>query len=153
MSSDDPFVIGMRRHKGETKPTNPKDACGVLKAPMSYISAPVLAELGVAMLEGGHKYGKHNYRTVGVRASIYYDAVMRHMMQFWEGEDVDPDSGISHLVKAIASLAVLRDSMIRGNWTDDRPPRMPNGWMNEMNAKAKALAEKYPDPVPSHTEK
>lgn len=135
------------------KPTNPKDACGVLKAPLSYVSAPVLAELGVAMLEGGHKYGRHNYRTVGVRASIYYDAVMRHMMLWWEGEDIDPDSDVSHVTKAIASLTVLRDSMIRNNWVDDRPPKVEAGWMNKLNAKVRELAEKYPDPVPSHTEK
>ena len=70
----------------EKKDTNPKDAIGIAKTPMSVISGPVIAELGLAMMEGARKYGRHNYRAVGVRASVYYDAMMRHMMAFWEGE-------------------------------------------------------------------
>lgn len=56
------------------KPSNPKDTVGIRKAPMSTVSAAVMAEVGVAMLEGAAKYGRHNYRAVGVRASVYYDA-------------------------------------------------------------------------------
>jgi hypothetical protein len=135
-----------------TKPTNPKDAVGTNKTPMSFVPAPVMAELGLAMLEGGLKYGRHNYRAVGVRASVYYDAVMRHMLAFWEGEDTDPDSNVCHLTKAIASLVVLRDSMMRGNWVDDRPPASKPGWLSEMNEQAKALVDKYPEPKPPTTQ-
>lgn len=135
------------------KPTNPKDALGIKKVPMSTIPMPVIAELGVAMLEGAMKYGRHNYRVIGVRASVYYDAVMqRHMPLWWEGEDIDPDSGLNHIVKAIASLVVLRDAMIRGNWVDDRPPRTPDGWQKELNDKVEALVNKYPNPVLPYTE-
>ena len=98
------------------------------------------------MLEGARKYGRHNYRVSGVRASVYYDAVVnRHLADFWEGEDIDPDSGLSHITKAIAGLVVLRDSMIQGNWIDDRPPPSPPGWLAEMNAKAAAIVAKYPE--------
>ena len=129
----------------ESKDTNPKDAVGTGKAPISAISAPVIAEIGLAMLEGARKYGRHNYRVSGVRASVYYDAVFRHLASFYEGEDVDPDSGLSHITKAIACLVVLRDSMIRGNWVDDRPPATPAGWLTELNAKAAAIVAKYPE--------
>jgi hypothetical protein len=136
------------------KPSNPKDALGILKVPMSTVSAPVLAELGVAMLEGAMKYGRHNYRVIGVRASVYYDAVMaRHMPAWWEGEDEDPDSGLSHITKAIASLVVLRDAMIQGKCIDDRPPPSPKGWLTALNGKVKALLEKYPNPVKPYTAK
>jgi hypothetical protein len=128
-----------------TKDTNPKDAVGTGKAPISTVSAPVIAEVGLAMLEGARKYGRHNYRVAGVRASVYFDAVNRHLGSFWEGEDVDPDSGLSHITKAIASLVVLRDSMIQGNWIDDRPPPSPSGWLAELNKKAAAIVAKYPD--------
>ena len=43
------------------KPGNPKDALGILKVPASTLSAPVTAEVGVAMFEGALKYGRHNY--------------------------------------------------------------------------------------------
>jgi len=105
------------------KPSNPKDAIAVRKRKSSTVPQLVLAELGVAMLEGAIKYGRHNYRAIGVKSSVYYDAACGHIDDWWEGEDIDPDSGISHITKAIASLVVLRDSMIFGSLNDDRPPK------------------------------
>ncbi|AAN01726.1 endolysin; inhibits RNA polymerase [Mycobacterium phage Quink] len=137
----------------ELKDTNPKDAVGTAKVPYSTIPARVVAEVGLAMMEGALKYGRHNYRVSGVRASVYYDAAKRHLDAWWEGQDIDPDSGLPHLVKAIACLVVVRDSEIQGNWEDDRPPSTPGDWVKELNEKAKALLEKYPDPVPAHTQK
>lgn len=131
------------------KPTNPKDAVGVKKAPMSTVSSAVLAEVGVAMLEGALKYGRHNYRGVGVRASVYYDATMRHMFSWWEGEDQDPDSGMSHITKAIASLVVLRDAMIQSKIEDDRPPRSPE-FYELLNRKAALLVSRFADYEPHH---
>jgi len=135
-----------------TKDTNPKDAIGIKKAPLSTVPCAVLMELGVGMLEGACKYSRHNYRVAGVRGSVYYDATMRHLMSWWEGEDLDPDSGLSHITKAIASLVVLRDAMINNKMTDDRPPKLPEGWLNDLNAKAAALLEKYPEPKPAYIE-
>lgn len=139
----------------ETKPTNPKDSFGSSKAGISRVPASVLSEVGLAMDEGGAKYRGYNYRAAGVRASIYVDAVWRHLFQqFWDlGEDTDKDSGLSHVTKAIASLVVLRDSMIRGNWVDDRPPKQSAEIMDELNAKKKLLLEKYPNPKENYTEK
>lgn len=131
----------------DKKESNPKDIVGIKKAPLSTVSAPVLLEVGVAMLEGARKYGRHNYREVGVVGSVYYDATIRHLMSWWEGEDLDPDSGLSHITKAIASLTVLRDSMIKGNWVDDRPPVIDFEWMNRLNEKVKNVIDKYPTPV------
>jgi len=133
------------------KDTNPKDAVGVKKAPLSTVPSGVLMELGVAMLEGARKYGRHNWRVSGVRGSVYYDAVMRHMMAWWEGEDIDRDSGISHVTKAIATLVVLRDSMMQGKYTDDRPPQMAAHWLDAVNSDAGRVIQKYPDAKPAHT--
>lgn len=127
------------------KDSNPKDAVGIAKAYQSVVPMTVVWELGVAMLEGALRYGRHNYRKAGVRASVYYDATKRHLDDWWEGEDIDPDSKLSHITKAIASLTVLRDAMINDMWTDDRPPQPRNkGWLKNLNAAAKALLDKYP---------
>lgn len=137
-----------------TKLSNPKDAVGTAKSPASVIPRGVVQELGLAMLEGARKYGRHNYRNAGVRASVYFDAANRHLDAWWEGEDIDPDSGLSHIIKCIASLTVLRDSMMHANWTDDRPPKMSNrAWLAELNEKAKAVIEKYPSPKEAFIEK
>jgi hypothetical protein len=129
------------------KDTNPKDALGIKKIYFSVIPWGVVWELGVAMLEGALKYGRHNYRISGVRASVYFDALFRHASAWWEGEDIDADSEMSHVTKGIATLAVLRDGMITGNWVDDRPPPLPKGFMQELNAKVVQLLEKYPEPA------
>jgi hypothetical protein len=112
----------------------------------------VIGEIGLALTEGALKYGRHNYRVAGVRASVYFDAAWRHLAAWWEGEDLDPDSGLSHVTKAMAGLAVLRDSMIRGNWNDDRPPRLGPQWVQALNLKAAEVIGKFPEPKPPHTQ-
>lgn len=86
----------------------------------------IILEIALGMMEGGRKYGRHNYRAVGVRATVYYDATTRHLGDFIEGTNVDRDSGLSHLTKALSSSQVLLDCMVMGNWIDDRPLRVPD---------------------------
>ena len=136
------------------KSSNPKDAIGTKKVPMSTVSSPVVMEMALGMLEGACKYGRHNYRDAGVRASVYYDAAQRHLMSWWEGEDIDPESQINHIGKTISCLHVLRDAMMNDMWNDDRPPKFKNqDWVREFNEKAAQIIEKYPDPVKPYTEK
>lgn len=126
------------------KDSNPKDAVGIRKVPWSTLSAPVIGELGLAVLEGARKYGRHNWRGVGVRASVYYDAVVaRHLAAWWEGEDVDPESGLSHLSKAMAGLHVLRDAQMRGMMEDDRPPGTI-GFIAVQNGMAADIIDRHP---------
>lgn len=131
------------------KPSNPKDVVGVRKAPLSVVPMPVIVEVGVGMLEGASKYGRHNYREMGVRASVYFDATMRHMIAWWEGEDIDADSGLSHVTKAICSLVVLRDAMMQNKFADDRAPRsLP--FYPRLNKAASDVIDKYKDRNPTH---
>ena len=126
------------------KPSNPKESLGIKKVPLHTLPCGPIMELGLAMMEGGRKYGTHNYRAINVRTSTYYNAVMRHVMAWWEGEDIDPDSGISHLIKAMACLLVLRDSMLMGNCTDDRPIQYPNKLsIKDFNKQASDIINKY----------
>lgn len=136
------------------KDTNPKDAVGIKKAPISTVSGAVIAEIGLGMLEGARKYRRHNYRVSGVRASVYRDAAWRHLNKWWEGEDIDVDSGLNHIIKALTCLTVLRDAMIFNNWIDDRPPALPNAaefWAN-LDKKAADIIERYPDAKEPYTE-
>ncbi|MGM0641482.1 MAG: dATP/dGTP diphosphohydrolase domain-containing protein, partial [Thermotogota bacterium] len=129
----------------KVKDTNPKDAVGIKKVPMSCVPAQVMMEVATAMYEGARKYGRSNYRVMGVRASVYYDACMRHIVAWWEGQDIDEDSGLSHITKAIAGLMVLRDGMLNDKWIDDRSPKILNQYfIDEYNAKIEEIIEKYP---------
>lgn len=104
-----------------SKDSNPKDVIGSRKPSISCIPCAPLFELGAALQSGGLKYGAHNWRAIGVRASVYYNAAMRHIMSWWEGEDSDPESQMPHLAHAAACLFILRDSELKENMTDDRP--------------------------------
>jgi len=110
--------------------------------------------MGLAMMEGGRKFGSHNYRAVGTRASVYYDAIMRHVTAWWEGEGIDPDSGVHHLIKAAACILVIRDSQLMGNDVDDRPIKYPDGLnIPKFNKQAEDIIEKYSDCVAPYLEK
>jgi len=126
---------------------NPKDSISVSKTPFSTLPSPVLAEVGVAMLEGARKYGRHNWRAANASASVLYDAAMRHLTAWWEGEEIDPDSGLPHITKAIAGLMVLRDAQILDRYIDDRPPQHAKGWQETLNDIAADLIERHPDPA------
>jgi hypothetical protein len=135
---------------GAGKQTNPKDVIGSRKMPFSVLPWRVLVNIALAMLEGACKYGRHNYRAAGVRASVYFDAVVgRHLTQWWEGEDIDADSQLHHIDKAIAGLMVMRDSMMHGNFVDDRPPR-GNIDMGAANKLAGEIIDRHADKTPHH---
>lgn len=135
----------------DTKNTNPKAAYGDMKVGLSSVPLGPLYALAVAMAEGGMKYGKHNYRVLGCKHSTYLDAAMGHLAAWWEGEDLDPDSGIHHLIKAAACMFVMYDSILMKNDNDDRPVHYPVGVSLRINEAIGKLKEKYPNPKPPFT--
>lgn len=134
----------------DKKPTNPKDAVGALKVPMSVLPATVMAEAAVGMLEGAVKYGRHNYRGTDVKASVYYDATQRHLLAWWEGQDIDSKSGLHHVTKAITSLIVLRDAMLNGSCIDDRPPTIDPDFIDKLNVTAEKIIKQHANEHPRH---
>lgn len=113
------------------KDTNPKDAVASDHLKFSALPWRVLKGVALALTEGLWKYGRHNYRKAGVKASVYFDATQDHILAWWEGEDVDPASRFHHLDKALASLMVLRDAQLQGMCDDDRPPAVQTGWIED----------------------
>jgi hypothetical protein len=134
------------------KPSNPKDALGTNRIPLDIVSAIAIAEESLAMVEGMVKYGKYNYRGVGVRASIYLGAAHRHLQKYQNGENRDPKTGVHHLGSARACLGVLLDAEAQGKLTDDRPPSNPemSRLLDEFEARVKHLKELFKDHDPKH---
>lgn len=122
---------------------NPKKQFGAEKYSSSSVPACVIGDISLGTLEGNLKYGFYNYRGVKIEAKTYYDAAERHLKAWWEGEDIDPDSGLNHITKALSSLVIMRDAMINENIVDNRPPKAKAGWIKELNEKTKQLMEKY----------
>lgn len=71
---------------------------------------------------GAQKYDDHNWRR-GYEWSKSYDALQRHLTAWWDGEDIDPESGLSHLGHAgfhILVLATWERLDGQGSQFDDR---------------------------------
>lgn len=101
--------------------TNPKDLLGVKKVGLDKLPPVASAHFSDAMMDGGEKYGPYNWRDKKVRASIYYAAAMRHLSQWWDGEETAEDSGVHHLGHAGACAAILLDAQEHDCLLDDRP--------------------------------
>jgi len=57
-----------------------------------------------ALMFGATKYGRHNYKETGFALERILAAALRHIYAFESGETLDPESGVSHLGHALASL-------------------------------------------------
>jgi hypothetical protein len=108
------------------KPSNPKDIIGSSKLPMHLWPATATAMGCIGMLNGLCKYGRSNWRAVGIKPSIYVDAAMRHLLAWFEGEENDQDDGVPHLAAAIACIAIIIDARAAGKMHDDR--NFPGGY-------------------------
>jgi hypothetical protein len=103
--------------------TNPKTRIGLTKPSMRGIPSAAMIHLGGAMADGIVKYGQFNWREHAVSASVYEDAIWRHLMAWRDGEDTAQDSGRHHLAHVMACCAILLDAMENGKLNDDRGPR------------------------------
>ena len=72
--------------------TNPKDMIGRLKPGIRRIPPIALLEEGIVMEDGADRYEPFNWQDKPIQASIYYDAMMRHLLAWFCGQDVDPNS-------------------------------------------------------------
>ena len=70
---------------------------------------------------GGQKYAAFNFLK-GYDWSLSFNALQRHLLAFWSGEDTDPESGLSHLGHAAWHCLAMISFQTRGLGTDDRPP-------------------------------
>jgi len=85
----------------------------------SFIDPVAMYELGKVAGMGAQKYEKYNYLK-GYDWSLSYNAMMRHMQQFWSGEDCDEESGLPHVIHAAWHALALASFQLRGLGTDDR---------------------------------
>lgn len=98
---------------------DPKGEIGATKPQLWLI--PTVAETAMAnvLALGAKKYGVNNWRGTTVKASTYVSAMMRHMQAFRRGEEVDHESGESHLASIMANCAILLDAKANGTLDDD----------------------------------
>lgn len=138
----------------DKKETNPKDKLATSRLDLSLFPATARAYGALAMTEGDLKYGGYNYRTAGVKVSIYYAAANRHLDKWFNGEWADSKTQVPHLASALACIGVIIDGIECGNVTDDRPPTCNiASLLDDMEGKVKHLQKLFPDGPGRHTEK
>ena len=103
--------------------TNPKTISGLTKPRTSLVPPSALLHLTQAFEDGAKKYSNMNWRESAVSSTIYYDAAMRHLMAWFDGEEKASDSGVHHLAHAMACMAILLDAQSLNKLVDDRPPK------------------------------
>ncbi len=99
---------------------NPKEAAGALKCPMHLLPPEALRQIAYAHQVGEKKYGRFNWRDSQVSATTYIGAIYRHLGLWQDGEDNDPESGLSHLAHIAAGVNILLDAAYCGTLVDDR---------------------------------
>lgn len=95
------------------------------KPPLSHILdyPHAMAALAEVAEYGANKYERGNF-SKGQYATITADCLMRHLMKWWAGEDMDDESGLHHLSHVLWNVCTLiQDASYPDR--DDRPPIAP----------------------------
>lgn len=89
------------------------------KAPLHFIPLKPMEEVAHVFGFGARKYAAFNYRK-GFPYSRLVSAAMRHIMQFNANQDLDEESGRSHLAHAMCCLIMLMETQQLHPNLDDR---------------------------------
>ena len=103
-----------------TSETNPKAVIGAASLPLSLFSPLGVAYGCLGKYNGMLKYGLNNYVGTNVVASIYVDAIKRHLDKWLSGEEVDEIDGVPHLGAILANVDILINAQAEGTLVDDR---------------------------------
>lgn len=91
-------------------------------AQLGAMDPAALLKLAAVAGFGGQKYARYNFAK-GYAWSLSFDAMARHMLAFWNGENLDPESGLPHVLHAAWHGLTLACFLERGLGTDDRFPK------------------------------
>jgi hypothetical protein len=89
------------------------------KPDYSLLPPEALEEMSKVLTYGAKKYAPHNWAK-GMDWSRLYSAMNRHIWAWWNGEDNDKETGLSHLAHAMCCLAFLISLDKRGVGEDNR---------------------------------
>lgn len=89
------------------------------KDPMHLVPPDAIRAMAKVLGYGATKYSENNWRK-GSKWSVPYASLMRHLLKFWEGEDLDEESGLPHVYHIIMNSAMLVEYYERFKDLDDR---------------------------------
>lgn len=83
------------------------------------IPIEMLTELAKVFDFGASKYSRDNWK-LGTDWHEFYGSALRHIFAWWDGENLDQESGLNHLAHAICNLTFLIYYQQHGVGIDDR---------------------------------
>lgn len=89
------------------------------KEPLALLSRTWLLGVASVLAFGARKYAPHNWRR-GIERTRLVSAALRHLFAYNEGEDNDPETGLSHLDHASCCLMFAREMHETHKHLDDR---------------------------------
>lgn len=96
-------------------------ACSETISKLFKMHSPTCSVQSLIIRDGEiEQYGAYNWRRTGVCATTYIAAIMRHLNAWRDGEDLDPESGISHIAHVACGCNILLDAAYCGTLQDDR---------------------------------
>ena len=81
---------------------------------------------------GAEKYAPFNYLK-GYPWSLSFNAATRHAFAMWNGEDLDPESGLPHAAHFAWHGLTLTSFYLRGLGTDDRFKQEPPSGLERLH--------------------
>lgn len=91
------------------------------KVRIDLIPPRAIKDIAEVLTYGAGKYADHNWRNNGGLAySRVYAAAQRHMLSFWDGQDLDEETGMSHLAHAACCIIFLMSYESEDIGKDDR---------------------------------
>lgn len=90
------------------------------KPPLHLLDPEFLIGTAAVLDFGQRKYSAWNWARGTFAWSRLYSALLRHLLAFWSGEEIDSESGLPHLDHAACCLMFLRRYASDALGTDDR---------------------------------
>jgi hypothetical protein len=92
---------------------------GKVKPILTLIPQLALEDIAAVFMYGAAKYGEYNFSKGGPNTD-YINASLRHINKYMLNEDMDDESGLSHLAHAIANLMMILDNTKNNTNIDKR---------------------------------
>lgn len=91
------------------------------KTRMDLLDPHAIEQLALVLTFGAAKYQPQNWRR-GISKSRLLGAALRHLFSYMRGEDLDPESGLSHVAHAMCCcmflLGLERRTDLDDRWRD-----------------------------------
>jgi len=96
------------------------------KPKMHLLPPKAINEVAKVLTFGARKYDEENWRKLEDLQSRYSSGALRHIFAHLDSEDLDPESGLSHLAHAICCLLFKLEIELENAEIEEEKPRETN---------------------------